>query len=344
MNKQYKRYKDLNSTFSKSLVFHLGYNAGFFAEYTYMINAILFCLENKIEFKLYSEDANFGTGKGWSEYFVPFCEEIHQQFNHKFNFHRIPSWRIIIQASIKERTFKNILWKAKFCCYHVIARLLCLYYYRKRTLLTQDITFETHKDFSIPELDIDGDYIHAFNCISDMIWNFNEYTTTIYRNALQELSLPNNYLGCQIRGGDKVTEAQLVAEEHYISKIKELGYNDVFLLTDDYNIFKKLNVSDKNIRWKTLCGINDTGYDNKKFCLSDKEFKKKKIAKLLASVRILMDSTTFIGSITCGPSLFILKQKYPLGIAIDCKTEELKEAMLLEIQQRAVIVSRFLNN
>lgn len=344
MDKLNSKYKELNASYPKSLIFHLGYNAGFFAEYTCMVNAMLFCLENKIEFKLYSEDANFGAGKGWNDYFIPFCEEVHEKFNHKYNFHRIPSWKVIIKASINEKTFKNIIWKAKFSCYHMASKLLCLYHYKKKTLLTQDITFNAHKYYKFPELGIEGEYIEVFNKISDMIWNFNEYTNNVLQEALKELNLPDKYASCQIRGGDKITEAQLISEEHYINKIKELGHRNVFLLTDDYNIFKRLEETCTSICWSTLCDPNDTGYDNKKFCSSDKDFKRNKIAKLLSSVQILMNSDTFIGSITCGPSLFMLKHKYPSGIAIDCKPEKLKESISLNIQERAVIVNQYLNN
>lgn len=56
------------------MIFHLGIDAGFFTEYTYMLHAMLYCLQHKIQFKLYSDDANFGWEKGWTDCFVPFCE------------------------------------------------------------------------------------------------------------------------------------------------------------------------------------------------------------------------------------------------------------------------------
>ena len=60
------------------MIFHLGIDAGFFTEYTYMLHAMLYCLQHKIQFKLYSDDANFGWEKGWTDCFVPFCEEVHE--------------------------------------------------------------------------------------------------------------------------------------------------------------------------------------------------------------------------------------------------------------------------
>ena len=69
-------YQKLNDSFHKRLVYHVGIDCGFFVELNNMINAILYCLLNGYRFQLYSEDANFGTGKGWTEYFLPFCEEV----------------------------------------------------------------------------------------------------------------------------------------------------------------------------------------------------------------------------------------------------------------------------
>ena len=74
-------YQKLNDSFHKRLVYHVGIDCGFFVELNNMINAILYCLLNGYRFQLYSEDANFGTGKGWTEYFLPFCEEVHEPFH-----------------------------------------------------------------------------------------------------------------------------------------------------------------------------------------------------------------------------------------------------------------------
>ena len=45
------------------MIYHIGIDAGFFTEYTYMLHAMLYCLQHKIQFKLYSDDANFGWEK-----------------------------------------------------------------------------------------------------------------------------------------------------------------------------------------------------------------------------------------------------------------------------------------
>ena len=56
-------YQKVNEKFESVLVFHVGESAGFFSEYNCMILVMLYCLQHKIQFKLYSRDANFGYEK-----------------------------------------------------------------------------------------------------------------------------------------------------------------------------------------------------------------------------------------------------------------------------------------
>ena len=65
-------YRLLNSSFKKTMIYHIGIDAGFFTEYTYMLHAMLYCLQHKIQFKLYSDDANFGWEKGLGRLFRTF--------------------------------------------------------------------------------------------------------------------------------------------------------------------------------------------------------------------------------------------------------------------------------
>ena len=94
------------------MIFHLGIDAGFFTEYTYMLHAMLYCLQHKIQFKLYSDDANFGWEKGWTDCFVPFCEEVHEAFHHTYNTHRLPSWKALMKDKKLPKT-KLMKWKLK---------------------------------------------------------------------------------------------------------------------------------------------------------------------------------------------------------------------------------------
>ena len=79
------KYRAINQSFSDRFVYHIGSAEGFFSEYNNMILSMLYCLEHKIQFNLYSKDANFKYDKGWSDYFVPFCPETGNLFHSLFN-------------------------------------------------------------------------------------------------------------------------------------------------------------------------------------------------------------------------------------------------------------------
>ena len=54
------KYRLLNRSFKKTMIYHIGIDAGFFTEYTYMLHAMLYCLQHKIQFKLYSDGKRDG--------------------------------------------------------------------------------------------------------------------------------------------------------------------------------------------------------------------------------------------------------------------------------------------
>ena len=122
------RYKIINESFENVMIYHIGVDAGFFTEYTYMLNAMLFCLQHKIQFKLYSDDANFRYKEGWTDYFMPFCEEVHEGFHHKYNKHRLPSWKRILE----EANWDVARWKLKCSFLNVCGDSLAL----KRTSIS----------------------------------------------------------------------------------------------------------------------------------------------------------------------------------------------------------------
>ena len=74
------KYHLLNRSFKKTMIYHIGIDAGFFTEYTYMLHAMLYCLQHKIQFKLYSDDANFGWEKGWKIVSPPSASKCTNRF------------------------------------------------------------------------------------------------------------------------------------------------------------------------------------------------------------------------------------------------------------------------
>ena len=256
------RYHLLNSSFKKTMIYHIGIDAGFFTEYTYMLHAMLYCLQHKIQFKLYSDDANFGWEKGWEDCFAPFCEQVHEPFHHTYNTHRLPSWQALMKDKKLPKT-KLLKWKLKVTCKNIIGKALAFFTYGKPVRLNFQVTFNPNQHFHIPELGIDGDYLHTFQKLTEITWKLNDTTAQECLQFAASLQLPPQYAGCQIRGGDKITETNLLPPEHYIRLIKEkTALRDVFVLTDDYRLFEQVQTLAPDIHWYTLCSPDEKGYVN----------------------------------------------------------------------------------
>ena len=72
------------------------------------------------------------------------------------------------------------------------------------------------------------------------------------------------------------------------------------------------------------------------------EEKKESIIRLLISVDILLQCCAFVGTITSGPSVFLLKVRAddPCVTAIDCPQDMLPDCLTLNIDERAAISRR----
>lgn len=83
----------------------------------------------------------------------------------------------------------------------------------------------------------------------------------------------------------------------------------------------------------------EKGYYHQEFNRLAPQEKKDAIIRLLASVDILLHSRAFIGTITSGPSVFIMKVRAdePSVTAIDCLREMLPDCLSLTIDERATI-------
>ena len=119
----------------------------------------------------------------------------------------------------------------------------------------------------------------------------------------------------------------------------------VFILTDDYRQFQKLQTDYPQLRLVTLCQADETGYRHQQFCKLSPQKRKESIIRLLLSVDLLLHCRSFVGSITTGPSVFVLKQRAadPHVQAVDCPKEDLSSSLSLTIDLRAAISYKSLN-
>lgn len=311
-----RAYKKLNEKFKPVLVFHIGESAGFFSEYNCMILAMLYCLQHQIQFKLYSKDSNFGYEKGWCDYFEPFCSVTNNPIHRYMNMRSYA-----LKEKLHFSDFRFLKWQLKKRFFNWVIQKLKLFL--PFTYCTQDIwdsLFDSkimNRNYYIPELNINGNLVQACNILVKITWNFNSQTEIEIETIINKLNLPQSYISCQIRGGDKYLEEKILPVDVYIERFEEnKSINNIFVLTDDYAIVEQL---EREKRWNiiTLCDKKDSGYVHTAFRKCNKSLKREKIIKLLSSVVCCSRSSRFVGTKTSNPSIFLSILKPDISESID---------------------------
>ena len=321
-------YGVLNQSFKKRLVFHLGIDGGFFSEYNNMILAILYCLQNKICFSLYSKNANFRIKNGWNDYFLPFCEEDlndnHIKFNYRMPFSRTKKTNSEVQDYYINHLinpFKDSLdpfrdWmKRKFYFGNSTP-----FNYFTYNLWSKFRSYDmTSKHFYIPELGIDGDLQTACSILVNFTWKYNSSIHEKVDRLINSIDLPEEYIGMHIRRGDKQIEFNSFDIDEYIKKAESISsIRNAFILTDDFGVIKALQKHYANWRFYTLCGEDETGYLHKQFLTQNLEFKQKGLIKLFSSIDILYQSNLFIGTFSSNPGMFLgMRRSKGTSVGID---------------------------
>jgi hypothetical protein len=284
-----EKYTLLNNSFKKELTFHLGTLQGFYSEYVSMILAMLYCLDNKIKFVLYSKDANFGYEKGWTDFFLPFCEEADDEFNHKYN-----SGAADYKKKFNPHIIKyHLLNRNKFLTFELRP------YFRSKSF--------KKKQFYVPELGIDGGLPEACRVLINLTWRYNGATQNVINQIISSLHLPQNYVGFHIRSGDKYIETELLGVEQYVeeSQNRRSDLKNAFILTDNYELVEAFNDLFKEWNVCTLCKKEEKGYFHGDFVKQNKLYKKERFENFFASIEVLNNATVFIGTFSSNVGLFM---------------------------------------
>ena len=323
-----EKWRKLNASFKKKLVYRLGDSAGLFSEINNMFFAMVWVLDNKVRFELCSQRSNLGD-EGWNDFFEPFtgekCSEFLVRNNRRF------------VSDIKGYDKKKVMAGKKK---------------EKIDFLTQDIFkrfFENRafaeKVFDFPELGIAGGSFAAAAGLARAFYRLNAATETAVRHlAATRLrmvlfhgsgafeaengagtgsglagsgELPEKYIAVQMRAGDIRKEAAwrrqgLLGAAPYARKIREMcsgeglaGVRTVFAFADDFRLVEELAAALSEFRVYTLCGEEERGFDYEAFMAQDAEARRRGILKILANVELCRGSLRFIGTRVSNPSWFL---------------------------------------
>lgn len=291
-----EKYRKLNDSFPETMVFHSGVSAGIFSEINMMLGCMAYCLLHKIRFSIYSDDANYAFGNGWQTYFEPFCPEVHDRFHHHYN-HRLPYLSLKNEILKAVQFFPKIYLRRK---YHF--RYLTYEIWRK--ILKKSID---SSELHIPELGMNGTVFEALPILRNIFWNYNPETRKEVDNLILRLGLPLDYVGFQIRLGDKINEVQIPESSKYINMAEEkIPLRDAFVFTDDYEQgFLDLCRAYPDWSLKTLTPESDHGYLQAEKNIETPESRYDRHVFIFASIEILIRSRFFCGLLGANPSRFV---------------------------------------
>ena len=226
----------------------------------------------------------------------------------------------------------------------LIGHWLAFRAYGEYVRLSQDVAHEPDKYYHIPALGLNCGYFEAYAILVRMIWQPQPEVLQQITDTKLRLSLPRAYFGVQIRGGDKAEEAQLISGWKIIQALHPQEGECIFVLTDSYLELEKVRNEFPQLRIVSLCQPHETGYHHQAFEHLSPQEKKESIIRLLISVDILLQCCAFVGTITSGPSVFLMKVRAddPCVTAIDCPQDMLPDCLTLNIDARADISRRFM--
>ncbi len=282
-------YTTVNQSFKSSLVFRLGVDAGFFSEFNNMILAMAWCLENERQFKLYSRNSWF-SDIGWTSFFKPFTKEvrwpIHDKINNRY-------------GAPENKTHRYLhRWIYRFLHPNTLLTYEGWRFFRDSSWLEHEYIF--------PNLNFQGNLQSLCKKLTEMVWVYNDQTEQTVKVLKDSILLKQPYVGFHIRGGDKFKEDRLHPFREYLEEMEKFSeIRTAFVLTDDYDAFKKAQDDFPEWDLHTLCEEDEAGYFHQEFMKMPKHYIRRKTLRLFASVDILKDAEYFLGTFSSNPGMFL---------------------------------------
>lgn len=282
-------YQKYNNQFREKYIYRLGGWTGFFSEYNNMVLAIFYCIVNRKQFVLQSRNANFSSGKGWTEFFLPFCDEVWDEYLERYNYREKPSYQ-----SQWDKILSPLYRLTHFNYYYTYE-----FFDNMREIFLSPDTI-----YNIPELSLHGSLQECCSTIHQAIWNYNTETKQTIETLIAKLHMPSIYASVHIRQGDKKNEADLYDATCYMHMLqKHSPIEKLFVLTDDYNVIKTLRLNYPSYAFYTLCQEDETGYDFEILSKMEDASKRAALLRLWASMDVMQNSHFFVGTYSANPGM-----------------------------------------
>ena len=278
-----KKYNEINNSFQKKVIYHVGTDDGFHAEVDAMMECMLYCYVNKIKFVLYADDANFTGGHGWEEFFKPFCQETHFKLN-KYANGRYPNSYYGLKYRLLRRILK-IITGTEYLTSDIFAKAI-----NKEYGWTKEIEWDL--------FDVKGTIHDEFAKLSSIALQYNKQTKEEIEELINNLNIPDGFYSIQFRGGDKILEnVEYSKTEDVVKRIEEynIPVKDLFIFSDDYRYIEELKQIKPEWNLYYLIDDKEKGYVNKDFQSLPWNEKRKKMIRYFAQMEMCLRSKMHLG-------------------------------------------------
>lgn len=306
------KYKKLNNSFTKSIVYYVGLKHGFFSEFNMLIIAMAYYLKHKIKLEVCADEANFDNINGWYGFFKePPFPLVHSDKNLHY---KSENWMAAIKRFLLDKNYKLIDLQNIIRTYYASPQYTQDIFGKMRNKLTYK--FET---YNIPELNIKGNLQNICKELIKMTWHFNEKTQNEVTELINKLSLPDKYISMHIRCGDKILEHKQEEICKYFNKIKNSKIMDIYIATDDYSTIEYILKKYPQYTIYSLEKKSQRGYYQGRFDRLDTEQKRLELIPFLASIEIINNSEQFIGTYSSNIGMFVGMRNPDITTGVDYK-------------------------
>ena len=256
--------------------------------------AMVYAQHHRLSLTLNSWFWNSRIKKGWLDYFEPTLKCCNNPFSAQDKVYTNEKpW--IGKIYYNPEVFFSFYFSLIL---NLIYRLVC-----PRHLLTKDIFDDMRSEAFIHDT-LGKDAFNLMAVSFKQMYILNSRTKNLLHQRIEELKVPNNYIGVHIRRGDKITskEMQDIHLDNYINSIikyKSISSN-VYIATDDTSIIDSIKNKLSPLGFSVFYNSQNQnqGFNEDLFNHSSRQTRQEDTLNVLLDMEVLIPSDFFIGTYT----------------------------------------------